>query len=254
MKRFGWVCLILLFLGSCTKDPSLYREYVYGQTWLLTQIDGQSVPGYERDILYFKNYSSYSIQTVAKDSSGFSDLAYSDGWYSIYCRDFSFYLSMDEVVLSETWDIIRFTENQIRATIVEKSYDSDTSALVGKEVLYERMDVSTSYADSIKGTWDAVQEQASSAPFSVEFNATGYTFYFKDQDGQWVAKEDEKGSYILYGTFLRTRSFNNLFWGEQNKFALAAWTLSFFTNDEGLRCMRWDNLDKNLSYSFVPRS
>lgn len=245
---------MLLFSGGCSKDPSLYREYAYGNTYLQQTLDGEPVPGCLREVIHFNNYTTFSIALVTQDSLGLHDNYFTNGWYSIYINEFSTFISVNDHMMSDVWDIERFTEDDLKATVLSRVFDSDTAALSGKVVEFTRMDRSVDWSDTLAGTWDLIlRNDAACADFSVSFNKDGKYRFYLPEEGEWVEKKDEKGAFVLYGNFLRLSFFNNTLWGPENLYGLTGWTLGFYTEDK-VRYMRWESLDTDLSYTFAPRT
>lgn len=261
LLRLALGLALLLGPAACTQDLSEFREYAYGGQWIQVSIDGEPVPGKDREIYYFKNYGDLAAQLPLTDSVGNrDDLCFDQAsFYDISEYTWSLYAAYLTFGFYQDWEIIRFKPEQLRVRQTARMINNiaDTTHF-HKEHLFEALDAKSSLKDSLfQGTWEVVQQDGlfyEGEPFRLTFDPEGnYSLLFPGAapaPAEGETSPNYTDSFVIYDWFLRLHFPAGSLWNPSEFTQLGSWRISF-TTEEDRKVMHWESLDALPSYLFV---
>ncbi len=201
MKKILFIILITsLFVLGCSKSTSPDVNQLYG-TWIVDVRDGKDMPTNDFFVMEFRS-DSYQYYGEMRDSK-----------WNFYTTT-KYRLDGDVIFLEREnvklrLKIIYLDNEEIVFESVEYSEDGVPQDDYSRYLGYK---VDVNYKSSILGMWEGgcVNPAGNYTLQRWKYNEDGtYSYFSKNNAGEWVEKTDNEGKYYLYGDLLVTTWVND---------------------------------------------
>jgi len=235
----------LFFLTGCEKFADKpYNELIEG-TWINTLVDGKAVETNEVFVMKFtaKGEEIYSAGYQIDENN----------WKWLDGSKFNYTVENNHLNISGTnihndqYDMLFVLEFSGDTKLV---YSVPSFKINGEEIgdnkVYTCQKIDKDFKDNLLGLWygNTVEPGNNDTTSHYwEFFADGhYDYYYHDNEGHWIKKEDNAGQWFLYGNFIALNSFNEFATGSLSK-SYKCWNITFDENR-----MTWEANRQNGQY------
>jgi hypothetical protein len=231
-----------ILLWSCKKDNQPdYAPLILG-TWINTHVDNRAVL---TDGSFTFEFRSDNVQRFA---SGYTLDENNKSWISN--EKYSYNVSGNSIIIDGVgalgstfhleFEIVSADENTLIYSVSKFLVDNvaypDTKT-------YTNRKVKADLRNQFTGTWYGKSTTPGSADTSYHywdyFEDGHFDYLYRDKEGRWIRKQDNEGSYFLYGDLLASNYTNDLILGVTGK-AFECWNIRIEGNT-----MYWTGLREN---------
>ncbi|MEI6435498.1 MAG: hypothetical protein WCP32_11680 [Bacteroidota bacterium] len=233
--------LILLFWSCKKKDTPDYASLISG-TWVNTLVDNKAIL---TDASFVCEFGSNNVQTYA---TGYILDENNKTW--IKSDTYNYSVSDKKITINGVnFQGINFYMEFEILSVDERTLTYSVSKFLidGVEYpdpkIYTNKKVSADLRNQFVGTWYGKSTTPGSADSSYHywqyFENGHFDYYYQDEAGKWISKQDNEGYYFLYGDLLASNYTNDLLSGVTGK-AFECWNISINGN-----AMSWTGIREN---------
>lgn len=247
--------LIITTLTGCNREnPAFNRENIKAP-WIIREIDNEDASVEQTRFFIFDDEGNVVFCSPVTQEDGVK-WEESSLYYFVDCCTLEVFTAFvsglyginGEFSLSEFWDITDQKDSTLTISLIERKIDEEL-VNIGIDNLYlEKIHNDKSLSGQLKGRWGLVQlNEEIRSDFRIEFtDDTNFHFYVETEDGGWQIKSDNAGYFNIYDDYLCLTQFNNLFFGQQDK-----WSTSVFKTNIDLEQGTMSISNSTLTMSFV---
>lgn len=241
----------VILLASCSPKENIVKDNLPGM-WILEEVNGLDAFTNERSVCIFAGGKQTFAMgyTISENNKKWMESIYP---YQITGNKL---LLQGTDVVNVTWDLqlnVKSISNDELLYTVDKKIVNGSPEKDKNLYLYEKPD--ENYDSSIIGLWEGKNVTPGISPQDAplrrwEYFPDGtYKYYVTDAQGNWITKEDNNGTYKLYGDLLTCNWSNDEISGIKGTM-FECWEISVDGDS-----MEWDALreDGNMVYYSMKR-